>query len=80
VDGLLIEARRSFDQATRAGMYKRIHEILYDDQPYMFLYVPESLSMVNSRFRGIEPAPAGISYNFIYWWVPKSEQKYRIVQ
>lgn len=80
VDRLLIEARRTFDQAKRAGLYKEIHAILYDDQPYMFLYVPESLVIVDSRFRGITPAPAGLSYNFIDWWVPKAEQKYRIAQ
>ncbi|MGE5309044.1 MAG: peptide-binding protein [Deltaproteobacteria bacterium] len=78
VDRLLIEARRIFDQPKRAALYKRIQEILYDDQPYMFLYVPESLVILNSRFRGVEPAPAGLSYNFVDWWVPKADQKYRM--
>lgn len=78
VDRLLVEARRTFDQDSRAALYKRIHAILYEDQPYMFLYVPESLSILNSRFRGVAPAPAGLSYNFIDWWVPKGEQRYRI--
>jgi peptide/nickel transport system substrate-binding protein len=78
VDSLLVEARRVFDQDTRAKLYKKIHRILYDDQPYMFLYVPESLVILNNRFRGVEPAAAGLTYNFIDWWVPKPEQKYRI--
>ena len=30
--------------------------------------------MVQSRFKGIEPAPAGITYNFDRWWVPKALQ------
>ncbi len=78
VDRLLVEARRVFDQKERAALYRRIQAILYDDQPYMFLYVPESLACVNSRFHGIVPGDAGIMYNFIDWWVPKPEQRYKI--
>lgn len=76
VDKLLVEARRTFDQEKRKACYHRIHEILYGEQPYMFLYIPDSLSILHSRFRGIKPAPIGISYNFIDWWVPKPEQRY----
>ncbi|HEY1126733.1 MAG TPA: peptide-binding protein, partial [Actinomycetota bacterium] len=56
--------------------YHRIQEILADDQPYVFLYYPDSLWAVASRVRGIKPAPAGIDYNFIDWFVPKSLQRY----
>ena len=80
VDRLLIEARRSFDQDFRKTCYQRIHQILYDEQPYMFLFVSESLSALHNRFRGIKPAAIGIGYNFIEWWVPKQEQKYRLLQ
>ena len=78
VDKLLIEARRTFDQGKRKTYYNRINQILYQEQPYMFLYVPDSLPIVSSRFRGIKPAPIGIGYNFIDWWVPKKEQRYTI--
>jgi len=76
VDKLLTEGRRNFDIVKRKACYQRIHEILYDDQPYMFIYVPESISILHSRFKGIKPAPIGIGYNFIDWWVPKDEQRY----
>lgn len=76
VDRLLLEGRRTFDQEERARIYHRVHEILYEDQPYLFLYVPESLPIVHSRFKGIEAGVAGIGHNFIKWHVPKSEQRY----
>ena len=76
VDELLEKGRRTFAQAERKQIYDRFQEILAEEQPYTFLYVGEALPAVAKRFRGIEPAPAGISYNFIKWWVPKSEQKY----
>lgn len=76
VDELLVLARRTFDQEKRKSCYRKVHEIIYSEQPYMFLYVPDSISILHSRFRGIEPAPIGIGYNFIDWWVQKQEQKY----
>lgn len=74
VDRLLEEGRGTFDQNVRKKAYLRIQEILQEDQPYTFLYVPDALPVVQSRFRGIEPAPAGISHNLIRWYVPKKEQ------
>jgi peptide/nickel transport system substrate-binding protein len=62
------------DQRKKA--YFRIQEILADEQPIVFLYVPDALQAIHKRFRGIEPAPAGLDYNFIKWYVPKGEQKY----
>jgi peptide/nickel transport system substrate-binding protein len=76
VDHLLVAGRTTFDQEERKRCYFRMQDILAEDQPYTFLYVPDALPVVSVRFRGIEPAPAGIMYNLIKWYVPKEEQKY----
>jgi len=76
VDRLQEEGRSTFDMEKRRRCYYRFQEILAEDQPYTFLYVPDALPVVSARFRGIEPAPAGIMYNFIKWYAPKEEQKY----
>lgn len=76
VDRLLEEGRGTFDQEKRRRCYWRIQEILAEEQPYTFLYVPDALPVVSARFRGIEPAPLGIMYNFIKWYVPKAEHVY----
>ncbi|MFN2425138.1 MAG: peptide-binding protein [Candidatus Binatia bacterium] len=80
VDELLEKGRRTFDEAERKRIYDRLQVILRDDQPYTFLYVPESTPILAARFRGIEEAPAGISWNFPFWYVPKGEQKYVVTQ
>jgi peptide/nickel transport system substrate-binding protein len=77
VDRLLIEARQTFDQEKRKACYRQIHRIIYQEQPYMFLYVPDSLSALNNRFQGVKLEPIGIGYNFIDWWVPKDKQRYK---
>ena len=76
VDHLIEKGRGTFDQKTRKACYDRIQEILAEEQPYLFLYVPDSLPMIHARFRGIQPAPLGIGYNFIKWYVPKDEQRF----
>ncbi|HOI74599.1 MAG TPA: peptide-binding protein [Syntrophales bacterium] len=80
VDALIEKGRGTFDQKERKKAYDRIQEILAEEQPYLFLYVPDALPIVSARIRGIEPAPLGITYNFIKWHVPKEEQKLVMVR
>jgi len=76
MDRLLDEGRSTFDIEKRRACYYQIQDILAFEQPYTFLYVPDALPAVSARFHGIVPAPAGISYNMIKWYVPKAEQVY----
>jgi peptide/nickel transport system substrate-binding protein len=79
-DEMLEKGRSTFSQSQRKKYYDRFQEIIAEDQPYTFLYVPEDLIIVSSRFRGIEPAPIGLDYNFIKWYVPQGEQKFVMVR
>ena len=76
VDALLEKGRYTFDPQIRKACYYRIQEILAEDQPYTFLYVPYALPVISARFQGIEPAPAGIGYNMPKWYVGKPHQRY----
>jgi len=76
VDELLEKGRSTFNRTERKRCYDRIQEILAEEQPYTFLYVPDALPVISSRFHGIKPAPIGIGYNFIKWYVSKGEQRY----
>lgn len=76
VDRLIEEGRRTFDNNRRIEIYNRIHEIIADDAPYTFLYFPYAKVAISNRFKGIEPAPAGIGYNFIDWYVEPGDRKY----
>ena len=79
-DEMLEKGRSTFDQKERKKYYDRFQEILAEDQPYTFLYVPEALIIIHKRFRGIQPAPIGLEYNFTKWYVPKDEQKYTMTR
>lgn len=78
VDTLLDEGRTTFDQARRTAIYHRIHRELARDLPCVFLYYPESLVAIHSRFHGPEVAPAGIGWNFHKWWVAPQDTRYPV--
>ena len=80
VDALLEKARSTFDQKQRKKYYDRFQEIIAEDQPYTFLYVPDELIIISKRIRNIEPAPIGLGHNFIKWYVPRDEQKYTMTR
>ena len=79
VDRLLEMGRRVFDQQKRKKIYYRFQEILAEDAPYVFLYVPDALPIVHARFRGIKPSPIGITYNIHKWYVPESLQRHHMI-
>jgi peptide/nickel transport system substrate-binding protein len=76
VDALLEAGRRTFDEAKRKAIYGKFQDLMAEEQPVVFLYVPDALPVVSSRVQGIAPAAAGISYNFIKWYVPQNLQRY----
>ncbi|RJQ17954.1 MAG: peptide-binding protein [Nitrospiraceae bacterium] len=80
VDALLEKGRRTFNIEERKKTYYRIQEILAEEVPYIFLYVPDATPIVHSRFKGIMPSPIGIGYNLPKWHVPKALQKHMMAQ
>ena len=76
VDEYLERGRATCKQEERARAYRRVHELLAEDIPVMFLYHRESLYAVSSRVKGVKPAPTGILYNFNDWYVPEKLQRY----
>ncbi|MDH5718103.1 MAG: peptide-binding protein [Spirochaetia bacterium] len=62
LDNLIEKARLEFDEEKRNNMYHRVHEILYENQPYTFLYTGYNLLAVNKRFQ-VEVYPMGVDYH-----------------
>ncbi|MDP8298720.1 MAG: peptide-binding protein [Candidatus Tantalella remota] len=77
VDALIEQGRAEFDPEKRAGIYRKIHRLIAEDATYTFLFFPYATPAIQKRFKGIVPAPAGIGYNFIDWYVPEDEVKYK---
>lgn len=82
VDRLLDEGRRTFDLEKRKAVYRRMHRLIHDDVPYIFLYYPDLLPVVHERFTGPEIVPLssfGFGWNFDKWSVPENRVKYPVL-
>jgi peptide/nickel transport system substrate-binding protein len=69
VDSILERYREEFDEARRIELYRRFQEILYEEQPYTFLFSSKSLAAWDLRFRGVKWYP-GMPATLEEWWVP----------
>jgi peptide/nickel transport system substrate-binding protein len=75
-DKLLEEYRAEFDEAKRIDIIKRWQKLIYDEQPYTFLWSPKSRYIYNKRFKNTRWYSRGSSPVVNEWWVPKNAQKY----
>lgn len=68
-DRIMEEARQTFDKEQRTKLYHRLHEIIYDEQPYTFLYTGASLLTRDRRFQNVEVYKLGV--DLLEWKVTK---------
>ncbi|MBN1164049.1 MAG: peptide-binding protein [Candidatus Krumholzibacteriota bacterium] len=73
VDSLNALACQMLDFDEARPLFHRIQEIIYQDQPYTFLYVPHALFALDNRFQGARPDPISMYHNLYEWWVAKSD-------
>jgi peptide/nickel transport system substrate-binding protein len=76
VDRLLELGQTTLDRAKRQAIYRRIHKLIYDDQPCIFLSVPPALSVVHKRFKGTDICPVKPVHPE-KWYVPVVQQRYQ---
>lgn len=60
MDAIIEQARLEFDDNKRNKMYKRFHEILYQNQPYTFLFTSYSLVAYHKRFENVHIYKGGL--------------------
>jgi peptide/nickel transport system substrate-binding protein len=76
-DQLNDAASMEMDREKARKMWWRAQELIVDDQPYTFLYIPKQINTLSSRFKNVQMETVGWSYNLEQWWVPKDQQKYK---
>jgi len=82
VDKLLVQGRTEFDRAKRQKIYRKLHKLIYEDQPYLFLVSSKDLyAMHHGEFRvrrkdrsgnvidePVKMTKAGLLYYINYWY------------
>jgi len=69
VDELIIKAKSEINPQKFAKIYQEIFKLIVADNPYIFLYIPNSITAVNKNILHVEPSVIGLMYNFIEWEV-----------
>lgn len=54
LDEMIMEGRRTFDEGTRVGVYKKVQEFLAEESPEVDLYVTKVYALSNNRLKGVE--------------------------
>ena len=67
VDKLIEEASTTIDESDLSKKYKKIFELIRNDNPCLFLYIPNSITAVNKQIKPIDPALTGIMHNQKDW-------------
>ena len=75
-DSLIELYRNEFDENKRIEILKQWQKLIYDEQPYTFLWSPKARYIYNDRFRDTRWYNKQPSPNYNEWWVPKNLQKY----
>ena len=79
-DRLIEEARTEFDPEKRRQLYWRWQEIIYDEHPYTFLFVPNDAFAYHKRLQNVKVYPPDPAYDLLEWYVPAGSQKYTALQ
>ncbi|SFV60220.1 Dipeptide-binding ABC transporter, periplasmic substrate-binding component (TC 3.A.1.5.2) [hydrothermal vent metagenome] len=67
VDRLIEESETVVDREKLSRIWQKIFAIVVHDNPYLFLYIPTSISAVSKKIHGIEALPSGYWHNYIDW-------------
>jgi peptide/nickel transport system substrate-binding protein len=74
-DRLIETARRTMDEKKRLDLWHQLHKLLNDEQPYTFLFFPQSMRFVDGRIQNVEVTRMGLN-DPVEWFVPAKLQKY----
>ncbi len=67
VDTLIKKARKIVDQKKFDEIYKEIFALIVEDNPYLFLVIPNSITVVNKKIEPVSPSIIGVMHNAIDW-------------
>jgi peptide/nickel transport system substrate-binding protein len=70
VDALIKEGAKTIDREKLGQIYQEIFALIVKDNPYLFLYIPNSITAVNHDIEHVSPSMIGVMHNVIDWIKP----------
>jgi peptide/nickel transport system substrate-binding protein len=67
VDRLIELSQSIIDRKKLDSVFKKIFALIANDNPYIFLYVPSSITVVSKKIKNVTPSIIGVMHNKIEW-------------
>ncbi len=67
LDTLIEQSQQVIDEEKLAKMWQKMFAMIVHDNPYLFLYIPNTITAVNNKIKNVENAQSGIWHNYIQW-------------
>ncbi len=67
INKMIEESQGIIDREALGKKWREMFKIITDDNPYLFLYIPNSITAVNKEVKNVTPALGGIWHNYIRW-------------
>ncbi|WP_415397331.1 peptide-binding protein [Sulfurimonas sp. CS5] len=67
MDKMIEQSQTIVDREKLSKLWQEMFKMIVDDNPYLFLYIPNSITTVNKNIKNIEPSISGIWHNYIKW-------------
>ena len=64
---MIEESQSIIDRDKLSLIWQKMFKMITDDNPYLFLYIPNSITAVDKKIKNIEPSLSGIWHNYILW-------------
>ena len=75
LDQLIDQARVTIDQDQRMALWRKVHRILHEDQPYTFLWTSRSVVFLDKRIHNVQRVKTGLNHS-MHWFVPLGAQRW----
>jgi peptide/nickel transport system substrate-binding protein len=67
LDKMIETSQSMVDRDELAKLWQEMFAMIVEDNPYLFLYIPNSITTVNKNIKNIVPSQSGIWHNYIEW-------------
>jgi len=67
INRMIEESQSIIDREKLSKIWKKMFKIITDENPYLFLYIPNSITAINKEIKNVESTPSGIWHNYIKW-------------
>jgi len=64
---MIEESQSIVDKKVLSKKWKEMFKMIVEDNPYLFLYIPNSITVINKNIKNVENSPSGIWHNYIKW-------------